>query len=421
VHRDEWLALDPRRHDNDHLRGYHGETVRGIEVRWNPGTRELYTHDTRTGEVEVLSLVRAFDDDTPLALHHDHLRHEALALHAKTLAEQHGVSVYFPFGRDQELQLSFGRPEMYEGRGGIVSSDLFTPTTTDEIDAALREFLRERSPDKVELDPNSHWSKAADMAWEDAVEWQLEQDRLQTEGEYDDDRGPDIDDDTFSLVAQDPETGETYTCTYELGQVEAPAAYPIGEPADSQPVTATGQPEAVRVILDRLAGLAPNPDEREERTLAELHRLEAVNDPVRRLEGRYHHLETLTNQANTPGERDALAAELAAARADLRAFRRAQAVDRALGHYMADALTPARLARVATVIHDAFTTQPAWVVDHVRHLHDTGRLTPLGLGEIAVRIGEAATHQDLHGQLPASWPELPAPARAPEMPAPEVG
>ena len=80
------------------------------------------------------------------------------------------------------------------------------------------------------------------------------------------------------------------------------------------------------------------------------------------------------------------------------------------------------MARTATVIHDALTTQPDWVISHVRHLHDTGQLTTVDPYTIAARVSDAATHQDQHGQLPASWPDLPAPAaRAPEPPAPELG
>jgi hypothetical protein len=227
VHYDEWLAADPRRHHDYHLLGYDGSLNHRVEVRWNSGSLEECRYDPATDEVEVLGLRARLDDGTRLPLHPDHLRHEVLARHAKTIADEHGFSLYFHGGRDQELELAFCRPEMYERRGGMVSSDLFTPTTTEEIGAALDEFFRTRSPEKVELDPNSKWSKAADMAWEDALEWQREQEDLETR--------PDDDIAVF----------------------------------DDQ-VDCASQPYEVQNILDWLRKFASNLDNREERTLAEL-------------------------------------------------------------------------------------------------------------------------------------------------------
>jgi hypothetical protein len=184
------LACDrPRRRDNDHLRGYDGGIAGGVEVRWNPGSCEVYKYDTATGEVEVLGLVSRFVDGTPLALHPDHVRHEALARHAPAVADRHGLRLYFAGRRHEELEFAFGRPVAYDERG-TVWCDLFTPSSTEGIDAVLEDFLRTRSPDKVELDPDSEWSRAAQMAWEDALGWQHDQDELETRGEYDD-FGPD--------------------------------------------------------------------------------------------------------------------------------------------------------------------------------------------------------------------------------------
>jgi conjugative relaxase-like TrwC/TraI family protein len=188
------------------------------------------------------------------------------------------------------------------------------------------------------------------------------------------------------------------------------------DPLAHSPAT---QPEPVRDVLNQLRRLAPAVENREQRTLAELDQLEIDADPVRRLEARHHQLRNLVARAATPAEQDALTNELATTQAELRELRRARAVDKAFGQYSPEPFS-ARAARVATITHEVLTTQPDWVVDHVRHLHDTGRLTALDLDEIAARIGESAIHRDLHGQLPATWPEGPAPAAAPVVPAPEL-
>ena len=142
---------------------------------------------------------------------------------------------------------------------------------------------------------------------------------------------------------------------------------------------------------------------------------------MRRLEARHRHLEQLAARAENPAECDALGAELAITRADLRDVRRARAVDQAVGQYIPDMFGTARRARIATVTHDALTTQPDWVIPYVRQLHDTGRLATVDPDSIVANIVRAAIHHDLHGQLPATWPDVPASAVAPEVPAPEIG
>ena len=53
------------------------------------------------------------------------------------------------------------------------------------------------------------------------------------------------------------------------------------------------------------------------------------------------------------------------------------------------------------------TTQPAWIIDHIRYLHDNHQLTSTDPVELATRIITTAAHHDLHGQLPAAWPAPP--------------
>jgi hypothetical protein len=150
MRRSEWLDEDPRRHDYDHLHRYEGSPNHRVEVRWNPGSHELYTHVPATDEVKVLGLTSHLVNGAPLALHPDHLRHETLARYARARADQHGLFVRFAGGRDQELTVTFRRPEMYDDREPI-SSDLLTPTTTEEIDAAVDDFLGTSSREGVSI------------------------------------------------------------------------------------------------------------------------------------------------------------------------------------------------------------------------------------------------------------------------------
>ena len=65
----------------------------------------------------------------------------------------------------------------------------------------------------------------------------------------------------------------------------------------------------------------------------------------------------------------------------------------------ADAVERRRL----TVGYDALTEQPEWVLEHLRRLHDEGRLGTTRVTELATRIAVAAEHLDRHGQLPDHW------------------
>jgi hypothetical protein len=150
MRRSEWLDEDSRRHDYDYLHRYEGSRNHRVEVRWNPGSHELYRHDPATDEVEVLGLTSQLVNGTPLAVHQDHRRHEAPARYARTRADQHGLSVGFQGGRDQELRVSFRRPDLYDDRGPA-SSDPVTSTTTTEIDAAVDDFLGTDSREGVSV------------------------------------------------------------------------------------------------------------------------------------------------------------------------------------------------------------------------------------------------------------------------------
>ncbi len=77
--------------------------------------------------------------------------------------------------------------------------------------------------------------------------------------------------------------------------------------------------------------------------------------------------------------------------------------------------------RIATLAHDVLTTQPAWIIDHIRYLHDNHQLTSTDPVELATRIITTAAHHDLHGQLPAGWPAPTPPAVDLAQPSLEIG
>ena len=57
------------------------------------------------------------------------------------------------------------------------------------------------------------------------------------------------------------------------------------------------------------------------------------------------------------------------------------------------------------------TEPPEWVVEHLRRLHDDGRLGTTRVAELATRIAVAAAHLDRHGHLPEQWTAIdPRPA-----------
>jgi conjugative relaxase-like TrwC/TraI family protein len=167
----------------------------------------------------------------------------------------------------------------------------------------------------------------------------------------------------------------------------------------------TAQPDPVRDVLEQLRQLAPRLDAREERTLAELDRQEADSDPVLKLEGRRAHLRRLAGRTASPGEHDVIKTELASLNDQLRTARREQSLQQAFDRYLPTATDEARATRITTLAHDTLTAAPAWVVEHIRYLHDNDQLTTCDIPTLATRITKAAAYHDLHGQLPAPWIE----------------
>lgn len=162
------------------------------------------------------------------------------------------------------------------------------------------------------------------------------------------------------------------------------------------------QPPEVQAVLDTLRHLAPQLDQREERTLAELDQLEIDSNPVRRLEARRAELRELSHRA-TPVEREALDAQLDNIGAELRQARRTRAVDASFARYTTTPIDDARATRIATLTHDTLTSQPAWLFDGIRTLHENNQLSARDVPSLATRIVEAAAHQDRHGHLPNRW------------------
>ena len=161
-------------------------------------------------------------------------------------------------------------------------------------------------------------------------------------------------------------------------------------------------------MLNQLRLLAPTLDGREQRTLAELDRQAGELNPVPELEARAAQLEQLA-QSGSSGEQEAVHEELVNVGAQLRQARRERAADQVFDRYQPNPIDDARATRIATLAHDVLTTQPAWIKDHVRQLHDEQQLTSSDPVELATRIIQVAAHLDLHGQLPATWP-TPVPA-----------
>jgi hypothetical protein len=157
----------------------------------------------------------------------------------------------------------------------------------------------------------------------------------------------------------------------------------------------------VHDVLEQLRELAPRLDVREERTLADLDRRDADNDPVLKLEARRAHLRQLAARAASSTEHDAIETEVASLNDLLRVARREQLLEQTFDRYLPSARDEARATRITTVAHDTLTTEPAWVVEHIRYLYDNDQLTTCDLPALATRMTEAAAYHDFHGQLPA--------------------
>jgi AAA domain/TrwC relaxase/UvrD-like helicase C-terminal domain len=189
----------------------------------------------------------------------------------------------------------------------------------------------------------------------------------------------------------------------------------------TQPHWPTTQPDPIRTVLDQLRRYAPQVDQREERSLAELAQQAIDQDPVRRLQARQSDLQQLSPHTLSSDEREALHLELVNINNELRRARRQQAGEQALDRYISNPLDDARATRIATLAADTLASQPAWVIDHVRYLHDNHQLTTTDTTKLATRIITTAAHNDLHGYLPAAWPAPPAPTVEGEQPGIEVG
>ena len=105
----------------------------------------------------------------------------------------------------------------------------------------------------------------------------------------------------------------------------------------------------------------------------------------------------------------------------IRQARRERAVEHAFDRYLPNALDAARATRITTLAVDTLTSQPTWVIDHVRYLHDNHQLAGADTSELATQIIQAAAHHDLHGALPDTWPAPASVTLAPAVPAIEVG
>jgi hypothetical protein len=181
------------------------------------------------------------------------------------------------------------------------------------------------------------------------------------------------------------------------------------------------QPDEVRDVLEQLRQLAPHLDAREERTLAELDRQEADNDPVRRLEARRDNLLQLATRATSTGERDAAESELIAITRQLREARRERAIQHTFDRYLPNETDAARATRITTLAHDTLTTQPTWVIDHIRRLHDNQQLKHCDVVDLATQITHAAASIDLHGHIADIQTEPRPTANVAPQPVPELG
>jgi conjugative relaxase-like TrwC/TraI family protein len=165
----------------------------------------------------------------------------------------------------------------------------------------------------------------------------------------------------------------------------------------------TAVPPPVQAVLDTLAGTASPPPSREQRTLATLDQEAAANDPVRQAQARVRDLDQLATRVSTSAERGAVDEAIRAARLDLRQARREQHIDDVFARYGGSAHDDAIERRRLTVAHDVLTDPPDWVIEHLRQLHENGRLGATRIDALATRIVDAAVHLDRRGHLPDLW------------------
>lgn len=77
----------------------------------------------------------------------------------------------------------------------------------------------------------------------------------------------------------------------------------------------------------------------------------------------------------SPAEHEALHIELVKIGGELRQARSDRAAEQAFNRCAPNPIDDARSTRIATLAADTLTTQPAWVIDHVRYLHGNQQLT----------------------------------------------
>jgi conjugative relaxase-like TrwC/TraI family protein len=185
--------------------------------------------------------------------------------------------------------------------------------------------------------------------------------------------------------------------------------------ADQEPLShwPTAQPAEVQRVLDALRALAPEVETREDRTLTEIDRAEANANPVHRLEARREHLRVLAASA-TVAERGAIEAELAHVGDQLRAARRERQVESAFNRYTTSPWDALRAARATTLAHDVLTTQPPWLIEAVRRLHEEGQLNTEDVPSVANALVRRAVAQDrettVESAIVVREPTAPGPA-----------
>jgi conjugative relaxase-like TrwC/TraI family protein len=184
----------------------------------------------------------------------------------------------------------------------------------------------------------------------------------------------------------------------ELEQVTALIA---AQPALAHWPTVTSP--AVEAVLDAMANTASPPPLREQRTLAELDREAAANEPVRRAEAKVRDLDRLAARTATIAERAAVDEARRVARVELRQARREARIDAVFARYGGSAHDGSIERRRLTVGYDVLTDPPDWVIEHLRQVHVDGRLGTTRVADLATRVVEAAVHLDRHGYLPDDW------------------
>jgi hypothetical protein len=150
-------------------------------------------------------------------------------------------------------------------------------------------------------------------------------------------------------------------------------------------------PQQVQDVLDQLRAMAVPPEQREERSLAEIERTRLESDPVHRIEQRLARLQHLLDAANDAEERRAVLQEIAERRTDVRAARAERAVNSAMASYTPDGPVGRRMA---TLRYDVLISQPDWLVDELLRLDASGALAAEPLHAIADRLVQRAMSID---------------------------